>query len=84
MEHTLANEGVTDIRQMQECVLEIGAFVRGGNPGLDRLNRVLPNIFKAYNIVDYVDQRRCLLAHGLVLGKNGFYVGKEPCCLTIS
>ncbi len=70
-------EGVSDTGQMQECILEIGAFVRGGIPGLDRLNRVLPNIFKAYDIVDHVDKRRCLLAHGLVPSKNGYFVGNH-------
>jgi hypothetical protein len=31
-----------------ECVLEVGAFVRGDRVGLDRLIRVLPSIFKTY------------------------------------
>jgi hypothetical protein len=31
-----------------QCVLEVRAFVRGDRVGLDRLIRVLPNIFEAY------------------------------------
>lgn len=34
--------------QQAMCVGEIKAFARGGLVGLDRLSRVLPNLFKAY------------------------------------
>jgi hypothetical protein len=34
--------------QQAMCVGEIKAFARGGLVGLDKLSRVLPNVFKAY------------------------------------
>ena len=35
-----------------ECVIEIGSFVRGGLPGMDRLNKVYTQILKHYSMED--------------------------------
>jgi hypothetical protein len=37
-----------DESEHAQCVLEVRAFVRGDRIGLDRLVRVLPNIFEAF------------------------------------
>lgn len=49
-----------------ECVLEVKAFARGGRPGLDRLKRVLPTLFDAFNIPEIFERRNVLLAADLV------------------
>lgn len=38
-----------------ECVMEIGSFVRGGLPGMDRLNKVYKNIIKHFGVVGDMD-----------------------------
>ena len=49
--HTKRNQ-----EMFEECIMEMGAFVRGGLPGMDRLNKVYPNILKHYRIGDDVDE----------------------------
>ena len=47
------------------CELEIGHFVRGGLPGLARLQLVLPSLFAYYKVVGLDEQARCLRSAGL-------------------
>lgn len=48
-------------KQERECLSVIQAFVRGGLPGQNRLNEVLPNIFKHYKVRDFDKQSDMLL-----------------------
>ena len=58
-------EGVLDVTQaytrrdqdmFEECILEMGAFVRGGLPGMECLNRVYTQILKHYRVADNVEE----------------------------
>lgn len=48
------------------CVSEIKAFAIGGPAGLERLQRVLPNIFRHYGIVSASHQANVLIKCGLM------------------
>jgi hypothetical protein len=37
---------------MDECIAELKAFVRGGEPGLERLHKVYPSIIKHFGVKD--------------------------------
>lgn len=50
---------------VDECVLEVKAFVRGGRPGLERLRLVLFGIFDAFLIREHDEQRMILQKCGL-------------------
>jgi hypothetical protein len=39
-----------DQAKFEECILEMGAFVRGGLPGMELLNRVYPQIIKHFGV----------------------------------
>ena len=39
----------------EECIKEIGAFTRGGLPGMDRLNRTYTQILKHFKLEDDMD-----------------------------
>ena len=45
-------EHARDPECFEECVKEIDAFVRGGLPGMDRLNRVFPQLLKHFQLED--------------------------------
>jgi len=45
-----------DQAKFEECLLEIGAFVRGGLPGMERLDRVYPRILKHYGVVNDMEE----------------------------
>ena len=47
---------------IQECIREVNAFVRGGLPGLSRLRQVLPNIFIHYEINTLRDKSEIIRA----------------------
>jgi hypothetical protein len=47
------------------CGLEIDSFVRGGLPGLARLQLVLPTLFAYYKLVGLEERERCLRSVGL-------------------
>ena len=53
LEVTVAHERDKD--KFEDCVLEIDAFVRGGLPGMEVLNRVYPQILKHFNTGDERD-----------------------------
>ena len=38
-----------DQAKFEDCITEIGAFVRGGVPGMAKLDKVYPNILKHFN-----------------------------------
>jgi hypothetical protein len=40
----------------EDCILEIGAFVRGGMPGMEVLNRVYPQILKHFEMEDEAEE----------------------------
>ena len=40
----------------EDCVKEIGAFVRGGLPGMDRLNKVYTQIIKHFHMETDVEE----------------------------
>ena len=48
-----------------ECVAEIRAFIQGGLPGLERLRRVAPTIFRHYGVTDPQQKDAILLQAGL-------------------
>ena len=48
-----------------QCGLEIACFVRGGLPGLARLQLVLPSLFAYYRLVGLDERERCLRSVGL-------------------
>jgi hypothetical protein len=50
---TVAHERDRD--KYDDCVKEIGAFVRGGLPGMEVLNRVYPQILKHFDMEDERD-----------------------------
>lgn len=41
-----------DQTKFEECLLEMGAFVRGGLPGMELLDRVYPRILKHFGVMD--------------------------------
>lgn len=41
-----------DMSADDECFAEIETFMRGGDPGFDRLNRVYPTIMKHFDVND--------------------------------
>ena len=58
-------EGVLDVTRaytrrdqavFEECILEVGTFVRGGLPGIETLNRVYTQIVKHYVVADNVEE----------------------------
>ena len=48
-----------------QCGEEIACFVRGGLPGLARLQLVLPSLFAYYKLVGLDERERCLRSVGL-------------------
>jgi hypothetical protein len=40
-----------DQAKFEDCILEMGAFVRGGNPGMARLDSVYPRILKHFGVM---------------------------------
>lgn len=58
-------EGVLEVTQaynhrdpdmFEECICEMGAFVRGGLPGMECLARVYTQILKHYQVADNVEE----------------------------
>jgi hypothetical protein len=58
-------EGVLEVTQaytrrdqdmFEECILEMGAFVRGGLPGMECLDRVYTQILKHYRVADNMEE----------------------------
>lgn len=45
-----------DQAKFEDCLLEFGAFVRGGLPGMDVLNRVYPRILQHYGVADDMEE----------------------------
>jgi hypothetical protein len=55
--------------QAAECVSELRAFVNGGRPGMQVLNRVFPQILKHYGIQD-AQKAKVLAMAGLFYNAN--------------
>lgn len=53
--HWQTEEMSTD--QIQECICEMRCFVRGGVPGIEKLRKVINNIFLHYDIFFHEDKR---------------------------
>ena len=51
----VTTEHTRDQECFEECVKEIGAFTRGGLPGMDRLRRVYTQILKHFKLEDDTD-----------------------------
>lgn len=45
-----------DQEKFEECILEIGAFVRGGLPGMECLNKVYLQILQHYDLKDDMEE----------------------------
>ena len=45
-----------DQDRFEDCILEINAFVRGGLPGMDRLDKVFPQILKHFEMEDDMEE----------------------------
>ncbi len=45
-----------DQAKFEECILEMGAFVRGGIPGMARLDSVYPNIMRHFGVMGEMEE----------------------------
>ena len=66
-----------------KCQAEIKAFVRGGTPGLDRLRKVLPSVFRHYKVTSRREQAQILIQCRLfpVLDGERMTFEFNPCML---
>jgi hypothetical protein len=45
-----------DQAKFEDCILEMGAFVRGGIPGMARLDSVYPNIIRHFGVMSELEE----------------------------
>jgi hypothetical protein len=45
-----------DQAKFEDCILEMGAFVRGGIPGMARLDSVYPNIMRHFGVMSEMEE----------------------------
>ena len=63
-----SSQTACDQDKFEDCVAEIGAFLRGGLPGMAVLEKVYKNIIKHFGMARYTDK---------VLGACNLYVHSE-------